>query len=134
MPHVVIDAEIDLRAYAERFAHLRIVDTGDVLKSEAVYVERSGRALLIQAVAIEAGRTQTFYVRVSAQERGSVSVRIDPLTRPERSEGVKRIVAAIGADLLACTPGAKVRTTNLVLPSFESAPESHHTAPPGGSR
>jgi hypothetical protein len=129
----VIDAEIDLRAYAERFAHLRIVNTGDVLKTEALYLERSGRALLIQAVAVEAGRTQTFYVRVAAQERGSVSVRIDPLTRPERSEGVKRIVAAIGADLLTHTPGSKVRTTNLVLPSLGSAPEGH-TAPPGGSR
>jgi hypothetical protein len=121
VPHVVIDAEVDLRGYAERFAHVRIADAGDVLKTEAVYLERSGRTLLIQAVAVEAGRTQQFYVRISAQDRGSVSVRIDPLTKPERSEGVKRIVAGIGADLLARTPGAKVRTTNLVLPSFESA-------------
>ena len=121
MPHVVIDAEIDLRAYAAHFAHLHILHAGDVLKTEALYLERSGRTLLIHAVAVESGRTQTFYVRVSAQDRGSVSVRIDPLTKPERSEGVKRIVAGIGADLLARAPGAKVRTTNLVLPSLESA-------------
>jgi hypothetical protein len=118
----VIDGEVDLRAYAERFAHLHITKTRDVLKTEAVYVERAGRALLIQALAVEAGRTQTFYVRVSAQERGA-SVRIDPLSRPERSEGVKRIVAEIGADLLARSPGAKVRTTNLVLPSSPETPD-----------
>ena len=123
MPHVVIDGEVDLRAYAERFVHLQITKTRDVLKTEGLYVERSGRALLIHALAVEAGRTQTFYVRISAQDRGSVSVRIDPLSKPERSEGVKRIVAEIGADLLAHSPGAKVRTTNLVLPSVENSPE-----------
>ena len=122
MPHVVIDGEIDLGAYAQRFAHLHITNTRDVLRTEAVYVERAGRALLIQALAVEAGRTQRFYVRVSAQEHGA-GVRIDPLSRPERSEGVKRIVAEIGADLLARSPGAKVRTTNLVLPSSADTPE-----------
>jgi hypothetical protein len=118
----VIAGEIDLRGYAERFAHLHITNTRDVLRTEAVYVERAGRTLLIQALAVEAGRTQTFYVRVSAQEHGA-SVRIDPLSRPERSEGVKRIVAEIGADLLARSPGAKVRTTNLVLPSSADTPD-----------
>ena len=99
MPHVVIDGAIDLRAFAQSFAPLHITETGDVLKTECVYIERSGRALVIEALAIEARRTQKFYVRVAAQDRGSVSVRIDPLTKPERSEGVKRIVACIGSSI-----------------------------------
>jgi hypothetical protein len=124
MPHVVIEGELDLRAYAESFAHLRLAEPRDLLRTENVYLERSGRSLLIQALAVEAGRRQTFYVRISLHDRGSVSVRIDPLTKPERSEGVKRIVAALGADVVARMPGAKVRTTNLVLPSSCSPPGS----------
>jgi hypothetical protein len=122
VPHVVIDGQIDLVDYAKRFAPLDVRETRDVLRTEHVYLERSGRSMLIQALAVEAGRTQTFYVRISLHDRGSASVRVDPLTNPERSEGVKRIVAAIGADLLAHTPGARVRTTNLVLPSSSIAP------------
>ena len=131
MPHVVIDAEIDLRAYAEQHVPLCVRAERDILRTEQLYLERAGRAVLIQAVAIEAGRTQTFYVKIAAHDRGSVSVRVDPLTKVERSEGVKRLVAAIGADLLARNPGARGRTTNLVLPCFDALRRASGGADPG---
>jgi hypothetical protein len=122
LPHVVIEGAVDLVDYAKRFAPLDVHEVRDLLRTEHVYLERSGRSMLIQALAVEAGRTQTFYVRISVHDRGTASVRVDPLTNPERSDGVKRIVAGIGADLLARTPGARVRTTNLVLTSSSSEP------------
>ena len=55
-------------------------------------------------------------MRVSLHDRGSATVRIDPLTHPERSEGVREIVALLGLDLLQRTEGATLGQTNLVLP------------------
>jgi hypothetical protein len=39
------------------------------------------------------------------------------MTHPERSDGVRALLAEIAARLLAATPGARVETTNLALPS-----------------
>jgi hypothetical protein len=38
------------------------------------------------------------------------------MTHPERSQGVRQIVARLAQDLLARTPGARVGATNLELP------------------
>ncbi len=39
------------------------------------------------------------------------------MTHPERSEGVRALVAEVGADLLRRSPEARLGVTNLVLPS-----------------
>ena len=117
MPHVVIAGAVDLRGYAGDFAPTVIREGGDVLRADRIYLDAEGRTALIDALVVEAGRKQPFYVKISAHERGSVTVRIDPLTRVERTEGVKRLVARIGADLLARSPDARVEVTNLVLRS-----------------
>lgn len=117
MPHAVLEGEIDLAAFAREFEPLLIREGGDVLRAEEVYLERDGRALLMAALVIERGRKQSFYVRVSSHERGSVTVRVDPITHPERSKGVRQLVARIVENLLERHPGARLGSTNLVLPS-----------------
>jgi hypothetical protein len=114
----VIDGACTLEAYArELVPMLRRLPGGDVLRTQGVFLERFGRALLIEALAVERGRKTGFYVRLASHEDGRCSVRVDPATQVERTDGVKRIVAEVGADLLARSPGATVRVTNLVLPS-----------------
>jgi len=120
LPHVVIAGPIDLEAYARAFEPIVVRVGRDVLRADDLYLERGGRALLIEALAVEAGRRMPFYIKVSAHDRGSATVRIDPLTHPERSDGVKRLVAEVGADLLRLSPGTRLDVTNLVVPSRET--------------
>jgi hypothetical protein len=117
MPHVVIEGESDLAAFARAWRPLVLRRGSDVLRADQCYLEQGGRAVLIEALCIEAGRKQPFYVKLSAHDRGSVTVRIDPMTHPERSPGVRELVAHVGARLLRATPGARVGASNLVLPS-----------------
>jgi len=117
MPHVVIRGPVDLAAYASHFKPLLIRRGGDVLRAERIFVDGQRRTALVESLVIEAGRKLPFYVKISAHDRGSTTLRIDPLTHVERSDGVKELVAALGADVLASTPGADVEVTNLVLPS-----------------
>jgi len=121
MPHAVIAGECDLAAFAQAWTPLVVRRGGDVLRADQAYLERGGRALLLEALCIEAGRKQPFYVKLSTHDRGTTTVRIDPMTHPERSEGVRALVAEIAARLLAVTPGARVETTNLVLPGTGAA-------------
>lgn len=124
MPHVVLEGPVDLARYAEAFERLLVRRSGDVLRADKIYVEREGRALLVESLVVEAARKQPFYVLISGHEGGGASVRIDPRTHPERSPGVRELVARIGADLLARSPGARVGVTNLVLPSDPSGASS----------
>ncbi|MBW2282225.1 MAG: hypothetical protein JRG76_12385 [Deltaproteobacteria bacterium] len=117
MPHVVVEGDVDLVAWAEAFEPLLVRRGGDVLRADAVYVAKDGRTALVEALAIEAGRKLPFYVKIARHDRGSATVRIDPLTHPERSDGVREIVALVGEDLLEHTAGAVLGATNLVLPS-----------------
>jgi hypothetical protein len=117
VPHVVLEGPVDLARYAVEFEPLLVRRNGDVLRAHKIFVEREGRALLIEALVVEAGRKQPFYILISGHDRKGASVRVDPLTHPERSAGVRDLVARVGADLLARSPGARVGVTNLVLPS-----------------
>ena len=113
----MIAGAVDLRVFAEDFAPIVVRRGGDVLRADRLYLDHEGRTALIDALVVEAGRKLAFYVKISAHERGTVTVRIDPRTRVERSDGVKRLVARIGAELLARSPDARIEVTNLVLPS-----------------
>jgi hypothetical protein len=116
MPHVVLEGVVDLKSYAQQFEPIFLRNHHDVLRADHIFLSRDTRTVLIEALALEAGRKQPFYVKVSAHDRGGATVRIDPMTHPERSEGVRTLVAEIGADLLRRSPGARLRVTNLELP------------------
>jgi hypothetical protein len=116
MPHAVIRGAIDLQRYAREYEPLLERRGDDVLRADGLFLAADGRTVLLDAVVVEAGRKSTFYVKVSGSDRGSVTVRVDPLTRVERTEGVKALVGLVAADLLRRTAGAEVEATNLVLP------------------
>jgi len=117
VPHVVIRGSVDLAGWARGFEPLLLRRGGDVLRADRIFLDAGGHTALIEALVLESRRKLAFYVKISAHDRGSATVRVDPLTHVERSDGVKELVAQIGAELLARTPGATVERTNLVLPS-----------------
>ncbi len=116
MPHAVIEGRVELRAWAQAFRPILERRGDDVLRAESVWLAGDGREALVRALAVEAGRRQAFYVLVGTNG-ARATVRIDPLTRPERSDGVRALVALVAADVLARSPGARLGATNLVLPS-----------------
>lgn len=107
---------MDLAAYAECFQALLFRRGPDVLRADRIFVETGGRSLLVEALVVAAGRKLPFYVKISKHDRGSVTLRIDPMTHTERTQGVRDLVAELGADLLRRNPGSRVRVTNLSLP------------------
>ena len=121
MPHVVIRGDVDLAAFARDFEGLLLRDSRDVLRADQVYLEREQKSALVAALVVEQGRKLPFYITISCHDRGTATVRIDPLTHVERSQGVRRLVAELAACLLERTPGAAISVTNLVVPSRPQA-------------
>jgi len=123
MPHALIQAAIDLGAFAAAFGPLLIRRGNDVLRTGEVFIERSARALLIESLVIESGRKQPFYVRVAHGQRGSVNVRVDPHTHPDRTPGVHALVGEVVSALLAFAPGARLLRGSVVVPSLQETRE-----------
>ncbi len=116
MPHAVLSGEVDLEALARDFRPVLLRRGPDVLRIDHVFCDEDRRNLLLEALVIEAGRKQPFYVKISQHESsGTTTIRIDPLTHPERSAGVRELVAHVVTTVLSQNPAAEIGANNLAL-------------------
>ena len=97
MPHVVVEGPVDLEVLRDRFRPLFDRQGQDVLKVESLYLERGGRDALLDALVVESGHRQHFFVQVRLRDEGGATVRLLPQTDPEKTAGVKRTVALVAA-------------------------------------
>jgi hypothetical protein len=98
MPHIVLE---NINATKEAFDALESfvnkID-GGMLKVMDKYLNASGQTALVEALAIENGKNQNFFVQLS-QKKSSLTVRLLPLTDPEKTNGVKTIMATIAKQI-----------------------------------
>ncbi len=109
MPHVVLEGRVtidDCQARFERF----VVREGDLLvKVERFYRERDARSALVETLVVDRGHTQKFFIQLSPKGEG-ITVRLEPLTDPEKTAGVKRALALIAHRIREATGCAYGRT------------------------
>jgi hypothetical protein len=70
------------------------------------------RTPLIQALVVEPRVNRKFYVLLVEKPEGLL-VRLDPLTDPEKTDGVKRLLALVAEWIRRVSPGSCFGTTNL---------------------
>ncbi len=61
---------------------------------------------------VEQGRAQSFFVQLSQKDR-QITVRLLPATDPEKTLGVKRVMALIAKQLREAAVGSRFGKTNL---------------------
>jgi hypothetical protein len=105
MPHVVVEGPVDLQVVRDRFRPLFDRQGQDVLKLESLYLERGGREALLDALVVESGHRQHFFVQVRLRDEGGATVRLLPQTDPEKTAGVKRTIALVAAFVRDLDPG-----------------------------
>jgi len=114
MPHIQIRGEISLERMWETIGQLRLLKPDPII-IDPPYMLHNRKALLFQTSVTEHGRSQKFYLIVSAREEG-LTVRVDPVTDPVKSDGVKRAVGFLAAHIKSMFPGAEYGVTN--IPDF----------------
>jgi hypothetical protein len=112
MPHVVIEEALDLGLACQGIKLAAARNGSEILKVVDVYVNRTSRTALVDCVAVEEGRSQSFFVQLSQKDR-QITVRLLPATDPEKTVGVKRIMALIARQLHESTGGSRFGKTNL---------------------
>ena len=98
MPHIVLE---NINATKEAYETVQPFANkieGGMLKVIDKYINANGQTALIEALAIENGKNQNFFVQLS-QKKSSLTVRLLPLTDPEKTNGVKTIMAMIAKQI-----------------------------------
>jgi hypothetical protein len=113
VPHILLEGRVrlaDLQARHQPFA----AREGDrLVKVDRFYADARGEAALLEALVVERGHTQRFLVQVAARP-GGLSVRLEPMTDPEKTAGVKRALALV-ADRLREAGGLSYGSTNIAV-------------------
>jgi len=85
---------------------------GDLLvKFDRLYLDTGERAALLEALVVDRGHPQRFFIQLAARD-GGVMVRCDPLTDPEKTAGVKHALA-LAAHRLRLDCGGRYGSTNI---------------------
>lgn len=114
MPHVVLSGRFLLSEWRQDFSALREQTQDWIIKVDELYVEHGGVRAILPAAVIEEGHPQNFYIRVaSADLQQRHTIRLDPLTDPIKTKGVKRSIAVIAEALMDRIPNFVIETHNL---------------------
>ncbi len=112
MPHVVIEDAFDLGIACQSLKIEAVRNGNEILKVVDVYLNRSSHNALVDCVVVEEGRSRSFFVQLSQKDR-QITVRLLPATDPEKTNGVKRVMALIAKELHESTAGSHFGKTNL---------------------
>lgn len=120
MPHVILEGSLTLKDVARLHRPFAVREGERLVKTDRLYVETDERAALLETLVIDRGHTQKFFIQI--QERpGGLTVRLEPMTDPEKNAGVKRALGLVAERLRAGT-GCRYGSTN--IPEFLEPPAS----------
>jgi len=114
LPHVVLRGSVGIDPFNHVFKPVVEEKKEWLIKIEEIYLERSGLQAIVPAVVVEEGHAQTFYIRLSMpQTGGRLSIRLDPLTDPIKTRGVKRSIALLAEVMLGGNQEFTIERHNL---------------------
>ena len=98
MPHIVLENINDTKEAYEVLSPFAQKIDGGILKVMDTYINAKAQSVLVESLAIENGVNQNFFVQISPK-KSSLTVRLLPLTDPEKTNGVKTIMAMIAKQI-----------------------------------
>lgn len=98
MPHIVLENINSTQKAYESITPFSERIEGGILKVSDKYINSSAQSALIESIVVEAGKNQTFFIQLS-EKKTSLTVRLLPLTDPEKTPGVKTVMARIAKQI-----------------------------------
>jgi imidazole glycerol phosphate synthase subunit HisF len=112
MPHVVLENINSASVAFDCVVPFTTRSDGGVLKVTDKYLNAGQNKALIESLAVENGNNQSFFVELS-QKQTSLTIRLLPLTDPEKTLGVKMIMATVAKQIKDFNPNVSYGKTNL---------------------
>ena len=98
MPHVIVEGPASIERFYQEFTPMFLREGETIIKIRDVYLSAGKRKVLIDCIVVEDRLAHPFYVAMSQKDAG-ITVCLDPLTDPEKIDGVKRALAILGHSL-----------------------------------
>ena len=112
MPHIVIDGMPHLETFFKTYEPSVHNLPGGALKLLNIFINPEKNCLLIEAVAAEGGPPNRFLIQILQHDK-KTTVKIYPGTDPEKTPGVKKLLALVARQFITRFEGSKYGTTNL---------------------
>jgi hypothetical protein len=98
MPHIVLENINDTKEAYEILTPFVKPTQNGILKFIDKYINAKEESVLLESLSIEDGVNQKFFVQLSPK-KSSLTVRLFPLTDPEKTKGVKTIMAMVAKQI-----------------------------------
>ncbi len=125
MPNVTIQGPIDLRQIIIRRPEMFLRDPDGIKRISEYYINTECTKLLLEALVIEPGKKQQFFIQVCKKSNGAM-VRLEPTSPVEKTVGVKRLMGQVAFAIRSLFPGSRYAKTNIAdhLPDNEGMKNS----------
>ncbi len=112
MPHIVLEKAKSVKSCYDAIEQDIFKIEGGILKITDKYINAKGTSALLESVAVEGGKVQTFFIQLSSKSE-AVTVRLFPLTDPQKSKGVKTLMGLIAKKIKDSNVDISYGKTNL---------------------
>ncbi len=112
MPHIVIEGSVQLAAFFKAYAPSVHQLPGGALKLMDAFINQHASSMLIEAVAAECGPPNRFFIHILQHEM-KTTVKLYPGSDPEKTQGVKKLLAIAARQILTACTGTAYGSTNL---------------------
>lgn len=112
MPHIVIEGSLQLESFFKTYAPCVHALPGGALKLMDAFLNQTGSSMLIEAIAAEGGPPNRFFVQILQHDQ-KTTVKLYPGSDPEKTPGVKKLLALVAHQLIAGFAGTAYGPTNL---------------------
>lgn len=113
MPHVIIEGPVSVEKFYQQFAPISQRQDETIFKVKDVFINQEKTRVLLECIVVEDRISHVFYMTLTQQAPERITVRLDTLTSPEKTDGVKRLIGLIGHKLQSQHPDARYGAHNL---------------------
>ena len=110
MPHVVFDQKLNLSEFANQFNET-ILKEPVLVKLQNIYVDKAEQSALVSSVVFDTQHRQ-FFIEILTREN-KTTVRLFPLTDPEKTDGVKQSLGLLSNLIQKSNPKFVITKTNI---------------------
>ena len=112
MPHIVLEKASGVQECYDAIEPIVHKTQNGILKITDKYINEKKTSALLETVAVENGKPQNFFIQLSSKA-DAVTVRLLPITDPEKTNGVKAIMALVARKIKNANPQITYGKTNL---------------------
>lgn len=112
MPHVIIAGPCRAEAYYDSFEPLNLAEGNAIQKTRNCFISSDRNEVLIECIVVEGGRPQNFFISLLQRDDG-ILVRLLPLTDPEKTDGIRRLLVTVSSQIIDTHPDSSLGHTNL---------------------